>query len=213
MSWFKCSVILMILTSNAIAGRFTSDECLRSSYKASVEHSGKFFGLIKNKLDIKKNECLIEVQFKNILETKWVVDLCREPIHMKVHSKGSESVFKRDERCEPGDSSEFCVYREELRENLQDYGLIFAKGERESLNTDHGKTYCTYLLLGQHLDKGILFSKYRSSVNLFDDNGSQKTTVKKIETIEEAKSVKSGVINAEKLTVEEEAPESRPDQF
>lgn len=182
MSWFKCSLILMMITSHAFAARFTSDECLKSSFDATVEHEGKFFGLIKNKLDIKKNECLIEVQFKNILETKWVVDLCREPIHMKVHSKGSESVFKRSKKCVVGDQSDFCVYRNELGENLQDYGLIFAKGERESLSTDHGKTYCTYLLLKQHLDEGVLFSKYRTSINLFSDKTHSAPILKKSES-------------------------------
>lgn len=209
MLWFKCSVLLMIFSSNVYADRFTSDECLKASFNATVEHSGTFFGLIKNKLSIDKKECLIKVSFENILETTWVVDLCREPIHMKILSKGSESVYKRDEECSSGDKSDFCVYRNELAENLQDYGLIFAKGERESLTTDHGKTYCTYLLIEQHLDDGILFSKYRPSVDLFSETA-KKT--KKIETIEEAKAVETGTIDPEELTVEE-APEENTNKF
>ena len=195
MSWFKCSIILLFISSNAFAGRFTSNECLRSSFSASVEHNGKFFGLIKNKLNIEKKECLIEIKFKNILETKWVIDLCREPIHMKVHSKGSESVFKRNGKCDGGNKSDFCVYWGELYETLQDYGLIFAKGERELLSTDHGRTYCSYLLLKKHLDDGVLFSKYRESVELFEqtDLGRiEKSTsvVKEIESPREESKIK-----------------------
>lgn len=209
MSWFKYSLLVLLFSHNVYANRFTSDECLRSSFSASVEHSGKFFGLIKNKLTIDKKECLIEVTFDNILETNWTVDLCREPIHMKILAKGSESVFKRVDKCTQDEKSDFCIYRNELREKLQDYGLIFAKGERESLNTDHGKTYCSYLLIGQYLDNGVLFSKYRSSIDLFNDK--QSTTApatKKIETIKEAKAVETGMIDPEKLTVEESSTES-----
>lgn len=165
----------MMVSASTFAGNFTSNECLKSSFEASVKHDGKFFGLIKNKLDIKKEECLITVTFDNILETKWKIDLCRQPIHMKFYSKGSESVYKRNTGCRENDTSkDFCVYRKELEATLQDYGLIYAKGERESLNTDHGKTFCSYLLIQQYLDKGVLFSKYKDSVDLFHNNKIQR---------------------------------------
>lgn len=207
MSWFKYSTLIVILFSSQVsAKRFSSDECLKSSYEANIEHNGKFFGLVKNKLTIKKEECLVSVTFKNILETKWVVDLCREPIHMKIHAKGSESVYKRKGQCDIADESDFCVYWRELHETLQDYGLIFAKGERESLNTDHGKTYCSYLLLGKHLDEGILFSKYRQSVELFDEGNTSAENLRplpaKIKAKEQKKEIKSTLTPSQSKSTE-----------
>jgi hypothetical protein len=169
MSWFKCSLLVLVFSSSAFAQRFSSDECLKGEFEASIKHEGKFFGLLKNKLTIKKNHCLIDIKFENILETKWLIDICREPIHIKVHSKGSQSVYKRKAVCEEKDTSDFCIYWGDLNQTLQDYGLIFADGERESLTTDHGRTYCTYILLKKYLNEGQLFSKYDESINLFGD--------------------------------------------
>ena len=88
--------------------RFTSLECLQSSFSNSVKNEGKFFGLLKNNLKVKKSKCYIEVSFKGILETIWSIDICREPIHIKVKSKGSQSVYKRANRCEECDKTDFC---------------------------------------------------------------------------------------------------------
>lgn len=177
MSWFKCSLLVLVFSSSAFAQRFSSDECLRGEFEASIKHDGKFFGLLKNELTIKKNHCVIDIKFKNILETKWLIDICREPIHIKVHSKGSQSVYKRKSICEEKDTSDFCVYWGDLNETLQDYGLIFAEGERESLVTDHGRTYCTYILLKKYLNEGHLFSKYDDSVDLFGDGAKKAPSV------------------------------------
>ena len=82
-------------------------------------------------------------------------------------SKGSQSVYKRRKECEPGDPTDFCMHWEELRLALQDHGLIFADGEKEDISTSHGLAYCSYLILKQHLGKGILFSKYDEPANIF----------------------------------------------
>ncbi len=169
MQWSKFSVLLLLLFSLSALGqeRFTSVQCLNSNFETSVKNEGKFFGLVKNDLLIKKEKCLVEVTFKGILETVWVVDICREPIHMKVKSKGSQSVYKRKAMCNKEDKSDYCYFRDELILNLQDQGLIFAKGLKENLSDAHGQVYCSYLLLKKYLDEGHLFSQYDKEVDLY----------------------------------------------
>ena len=147
---------------------FSSKQCLMSKFDTKIEHQGKFFGLIKNHLEITKDVCQIEVSYKNILETTWKIDICREPVHIKVQSNGSLDFHKRKGSCDET-KNEFCSAWSELRKVLQDHGLIFAKGERESLNTSHGKTYCSYLLLNQYLESGFLFSKYDETPDIFKE--------------------------------------------
>lgn len=184
MLFFKYSLILLFISSNVYAGKFTSNECLKSSFKTEVKHEGKFFGLIKNNLIVSKQKCLFEISFKNILETTWKVDICREPIHIKVKSKGTESFYKRVSEC-TDKKSEFCSYWDELKENMQDYGLIFASGERESLATAHGQIYCTYLLLQRYLDDGVLFSMHDESKNIFEKDKGASVSTDKVQNFKE----------------------------
>ena len=50
---------------------------------------------------------------------------------------------------------------------IQDDGLIFAQGDRDSLDSDHGKTYCTYLLLKKYLNESQAFSRYSDVPDIF----------------------------------------------
>ena len=176
MLFLKCSFLLLLLTTNAYAQKFTSKECLEAKFTTNIKHEGKFFGLIKNSLIIKKESCLFEIAFKNILETKWKIDICREPIHIKVKKMGSESFYKREGTCLHGLKNDFCEHWNALKENLQDYGLIFAKGERERMTTSHGQTHCTYLLLQRYLDDGVLFSKFEEPKSIFSKEEVTKST-------------------------------------
>lgn len=165
MLFLRFSLLFLFSINFAMAQKFSSQECLSSNFKTEINHEGKFFGLIKNKLEIKKNHCLINIKFKNILETQWDIDICREPIHMKLTSRGSQNVYKRKGACQ-GESTDYCTYWRELENTIQDYGLIFAKGERENLGEDHGRTYCTFLLVRKYLKEGYLFSKYDESIDI-----------------------------------------------
>lgn len=170
MSWLNYSFLSICLTLtmslNAWSGEFTAKECLESEYVTGIKHEGKFFGLLKSSLYITKNKCLLDIKFKQILETNWLVDVCREPIHMKVTSKGSQDVYKRIRKCSKSSESDFCSFYNHLSEVMQDHGLIFAEGDRESLSTAHGQTYCAFLLLRQHLENGRLFSAYKDPISL-----------------------------------------------
>jgi hypothetical protein len=197
MQWSKFSLLLVLLLSFSVFAeeRFTSVQCLNSDFETSVKNEGKFFGLIKNDLLIKKNKCLIEVTFKGILETVWTVDICREPIHMKVKSKGSQSVYKRIEKCDKEDKSDYCYFRDELVLNLQDQGLIFAKGIKEKLSDAHGQVYCSYLLLKNYLDDGKLFSQFDKELNLYKKDASCE--IPKIESQDKTQQPAEGSLREE----------------
>ena len=168
MQFYKYSLFLLLISSLAYAGKFDSKQCLESKFNTSIKHEGKFFGLIKNDLVLKKEGCLLDIYFKNILETTWKIDICRTPIHLKVKSKGTESFYKRSTNCSGSTRDEFCDYWADLKETLQDYGLIFAKGQREDLETPHGQVYCSYLLLERYLGDGVLFSKFEAPKSIFE---------------------------------------------
>lgn len=169
MYFLKFSFVALWLSSQVFAQGFDSRSCLDAEYKTEISHQGKFFGLIKNDLKIEKSHCHIKVTYKKILETVWDIDLCREPIHMKITSKGSQSVYKRDGKTCDTNKSDYCRYWQELDGIIQDHGLIFAEGDREDLNSAHGQTYCVNLLLKKYLAKGFLFSKYSENVDIFAD--------------------------------------------
>ena len=171
MQWLKFSIVSLVLTlaTPIFAAKFTSEECLNSSYATSIQHKGKFFGLLENKLTLDKKKCEIAVRFKGILETTWKIDVCREPIHMKVTSKGSHDVYKRSKKCEEGMKTDYCYFRNELLESLQDHGLIFADGQREDLKDSHGQTYCAYLLISRYLDDGMIFSPFETPKNIYKE--------------------------------------------
>ena len=48
---------------------------------------------------------------------------------------------------------------------LQDEGLIFAKGSRENLESDHGKVYCAFLLLKKYFKSNEAFNRKESLKN------------------------------------------------
>lgn len=172
MSCLKFNLFFLLFLSGSLAAqveKFAPKECLMAKYDATVEHKGDFWGLLKSQLTVKKDVCQIVVLDKGMLDNEWKVDVCREPIHIKAVRRGSLSVFKRSGQCDTtaAKASEYCESLARLMEVLEDKGLIFAKGEREKLSTDHGKIYCAYLLLKNHLAKGVLFSKYEEPMDIY----------------------------------------------
>lgn len=169
MLFIRFSIIIILVISQAMADdRFSSKQCLDSEFKVEIIHPGKFFGLLKNELNIKKKECEIEISHKKIIEKSWKIDICREPVHIKIKDKGSISVVKRHKGCENGNYQEdFCNELESVLSILQDDGLIFAKGKREKLAEQHGQVYCSFLLIKKYLVEGKVFSSFKDAVDLF----------------------------------------------
>lgn len=176
MSFTKFSIVglILILSFNAFSfERFLPKECLDASYKTFIKHKGPLFGLLPHELEIQKKNCVITINHKKYLPVEWIIDVCREPVHIKKSSATGTDVAKKDGECINKDktknSSDFCSQLDEVMEVVQDDGLIFAEGDRDSLNTPHGKTYCSYLLLKRYLQDSMLFSRYTEVPEIFLD--------------------------------------------
>ena len=95
----KLSIIILLFSNLAFGEKFQSAECIRAEFKTEVKNKGKFFGLVTNELKIATKECIIDIDYKNILDTQWQIDICREPVHIKVTSKGQQTFYKRAKKC------------------------------------------------------------------------------------------------------------------
>lgn len=171
MQWLKFNVVISLFLSLSVFAdtKFSSLECFNANFKMDVKAQEQLFGLLKNTLKIDKDKCVLKISQKRVLETEWLVDVCREPIHMKVTSKGSQSVYKRLTGCERDSKRDFCDSWKELKTLIEDRGLIYAEGQREILGSDHGKVYCSYLILKKYLDEGVLFSVFDTNINLYNE--------------------------------------------
>ncbi|MFN8369134.1 MAG: hypothetical protein U0T83_00755 [Bacteriovoracaceae bacterium] len=156
----------IILLSLVIFKQGTAQDlnCLNSIYTVKVEHPGKPFGLAKNILEIKKDKCVVEIQHEKlkILKNSWQIDVCREPVHIK-EDIGAVEVLKRDgENCTENEKKKtpYCLILLKIEKLIQDDGLIFAVGEKEDLNSDHGKVYCAYSILEKYLRRGLVLSRF-----------------------------------------------------
>lgn len=173
MRCLKFNILLSFFISLSVLAetktKFSSLECFNANFKMDVKAQEQLFGLLQNTLKIDKEKCILKITQKRILETQWLVDVCREPIHIKVTSKGSQSVYKRLTGCEKDSQRDFCDSWRELKTLIEDRGLIFAEGQREVLSSDHGKVYCSYLVLKKYLDEGILFSVFDTNINIYNE--------------------------------------------
>ncbi len=164
MSLSKSNVIITLLlffaTSTAFSA-FDEMECLNSNFSTSVSHKGKPFGLTKNIIKIGKENCVITIEHEKLkfMKKKYVIDVCRAPVHIK-SGVGAVEVLKREGECEKKSKGEFCKELRFIEDVIQDDGLIFAKGEKEDISTDHGRIYCSYLLLKAYLDSGRVLSRH-----------------------------------------------------
>ncbi len=174
MEFIKYSLIVVLLIHSAWAQqRFSSKECLDANYKMSMLQDGPFFGLMKQEFTLTKNGCIIKVNHKKFLPKEWVIDVCREPVHIKVTSVTGVDVAKKINSCIGKefnkDTGDFCSQYVNLMEVIQDDGLIFAEGDRDDLSSNHGKTYCSYLLIDRYLKDSIIFSRYTEVPDIFVD--------------------------------------------
>jgi len=176
MAFIKFNFFLILIISYASAQtRFSPKSCLDSVYKMKMVHQGPLFGLLDQEFIINKKNCLIHLTHKKYFPKEWFVDVCREPVHIKVTSAtGGVDVAKKEAQCQKfdksQDTSDFCSQLYALMDVIQDDGLIFAEGDRDDLTSDHGKTFCTYLLLKKYLNESIIFSRYTEVPDIFWTN-------------------------------------------
>lgn len=174
MAFIKYSILSLFIISSAFAqSRFSPKSCLDSTYKMKMIQKGPLFGLIKQEFVIDKKNCIVHISHKKYLPKEWFVDVCREPVHIKVTSATGVDVAKKEAECmnvdKTKDTSDFCSQYFDLTDVIQDDGLIFAEGDRDNLSSDHGKTYCTYLLLKKYLNESVVFSRYTEVPDIFTE--------------------------------------------
>jgi hypothetical protein len=133
---------------------------------------GPLFGLLKHEFVINKKQCNLTITYRKYFPREWKIDVCREPVHIKVTSATGVDVAKKTNECinndKSRDTSDFCSQYFDLIDVIQDEGLIFAEGDRDDLNSDHGKTFCTYLLLRRYLLDSVVFSRYTDVPEIFE---------------------------------------------
>lgn len=159
---FKFSFIVLFSFYSCFAlASFDQFTCLNSSFTATVSHKGNPFGFADNILTLEKNGCVITIGHKKMkfVNNKWLIDVCRGPVHIKFGA-GAIEVFKRGLGCGGDSDGDYCNSLSELKQIIQDDGLIFADGEKEDLNSDHGRVYCSYMLIKAYLDDGTVFSRH-----------------------------------------------------
>lgn len=172
MAFIKFSILSLLLIGAASAQtRFSSKSCLEASYKMKMVQKGPLFGLLKQEFIIDKKNCIIHITYKKYLPKEWIIDVCREPVHIKVTSATGVDVAKKESECLNKDNSRdtgnFCSQYFSMMDVIQDDGLIFAEGDRDNLNSAHGKTYCSYLLLKKYLNDSVVFSRYTEAQDIF----------------------------------------------
>lgn len=209
MAFIKYSFIFLLTISSAFAQtvptRFSPKSCLDSVYKMKMIQKGPLFGLLKQEFVIDKKNCLIHITHQKYMPKEWFIDVCREPVHIKVTSATGVDVAKKEAECmnvdKTRDTSDFCSQYFDMIDVIQDDGLIFAEGDRDNLSSDHGKVYCTYLLLKKYATESVIFSRYTDVPDIFEKQKApvapivpeEKPEVKKEE--QEAKVVPPPVVN------------------
>lgn len=182
MAFIKFSFLFLLLVSGAHAQtRFSPKSCLDASYKMKMTQKGPLFGLLKQEFIIDKKDCIIHISHKKYLPKEWIVDVCREPVHIKVTSATGVDVAKKEAECikkdQSRDTSDFCSQYFTMMDVVQDDGLIFAEGDRDNLSSAHGKTYCSYLLLKKYLNDSMVFSRYTDVPDIFLEKAIEKDPI------------------------------------
>ena len=152
-----------MLSSHASFKNFSRKNCINTNFDISVSHPAWPLGLTHNIIRIKKNNCEILISHERLkfLKNNWLVDVCREPVHIKRQSR-SVDIAKKTVSCNKNAQTkdDFCSEYLSIKQKILDDGLIFAKGEKENLNDEHGKMYCAYKLLENYLGKDNVLSRY-----------------------------------------------------
>ncbi len=185
---FKIFFFFSLLFSFKLLASIDGNLCLQSNFSSQVSHKGFPFGMTQNVLKLSKNNCEIILEHKKLkfIKNKWLVDICRTPIHIK-SGRGAVEVIRKTVSCSSDSRSredEFCKTLGLIEKTIQNDGLIFAKGEKETLSTEHGKIYCSYLLLRSYLRYNKVLSRSAKQLG-FDLEKPGKVMIGREATIKE----------------------------
>jgi len=149
-----------VILSSLSASAFSIHQCKNADFSTQIEDAGIVMGKLKSVVGIQKNECDIVISLKKFeyLETIWKIDICREPVHVKYEKWKKQDVFKRKNSCSSGNQSNYCKSFFELKNLIEDKGLIYAEGRKEDLSSAHGQISCLYNLIKSYLNQGQVFA-------------------------------------------------------
>jgi len=166
MRFLKYSTMFILCLTHAISQdgmrRYSLDDCLNSNFDIKVKHATLPFGLLPMSVNVKKESCVIDFELVRyfIWKDKWQIDVCRDPIHLK-KGRSLDEVLKKSMNCNfQAKNNVFCQELESISAIIEDNLLVYAKGEKENLDTDHGKSYCSFELIKQYLDRNKIYSRY-----------------------------------------------------
>lgn len=155
---FLMLALLIFFPTSKVWPMFSTQDCVLSNYKDEVLLKKGLLSFIDHTVKIEKNRCLIKITHQRVLTSTWNIDLCREPVHVKISKWWGDDFYLRKNYPCPATDLQFCQSVDELEDLLQNEALIYAEGERETLATPHGKFYCAQLLLKNYLIEGNVFS-------------------------------------------------------
>jgi hypothetical protein len=160
--------VLSIISFHASA-MFSSADCIGASFSKNVELPKKFFGVFKRDIMMTKERCILSLRYKySFWFSKWEVDICRDPIHVRYENFFGPELLRKDGECEKNSQGVFCQKWKELQSIIDNELLIYAEGERDQLNSLHGTSYCLDLLFKGYLSKNFSFSmETLQNYNLF----------------------------------------------
>ena len=149
------SIVMLCVGATMVHATPTLEECFAQDFSLTVKHKVRPFGLLENILSVNKDKCVITintVKYK-YLKKRWIIDVCREPIHIK-YGMSSVDVLKRKGRCSIKKKTSFCKNFSKLIQILEDDGLIFADGNRNDITSKHGEVFCAFRLIKKYLNEG-----------------------------------------------------------
>ena len=159
-------IFMLVLGSSGILQQswaFSDQACLMQDFEVSITQPSKFLQFLMPTISLKKAACELTIEKKRWKWAKtWIVDVCRGPVHIKFQNFRSAAWMKKASCYGQEKSDQFCRGYQQIMQLIQEDGLIYAPGERDDLSSDHGKTYCLYLLAKSYLDEGKLFSRHAS---------------------------------------------------
>ena len=157
-------IVLFSLLWGYSARAFLSAEaiqaCLKEDFSVAISHAVFPLGYFFKELTLAKRQCEISINYKAYrwIKSGWLIDVCREPLHIKSGIK-SFKIIKKDKAC-PDENSLYCREFQKIAILIEDDGLIFAKGEKENFSSEHGKLYCLYVLINKYLSGEEVLSRY-----------------------------------------------------
>jgi hypothetical protein len=177
---FKIIGIAMLCIGSIMVQAAPSvEECFAQDFSLMVKHKAKPFGLFESILSVNKEKCVITVntiKYK-YLKKRWVIDVCREPIHIK-YGVNSVDVLKRKGKCHDT-KTPFCKNFTKLIQIIEDDGLIFAAGNRNNITSEHGEVYCVFRLIKKYLNKGQVLGEWDSNRTVRSFEKNEEREVKK----------------------------------